>query len=261
MSDKAVLIEKENGVAIVSINQTKTMNSLTQVVIDGLQAAAEELVDDPETRVIILTGEGNAFCAGGDLNRFTEGFDGYISTVDYVDSIHPTIKAWAAMKKPVIAAVNGACVGAGLSLMSLCDMAYMSEDAKVGCAFINMALAPDCGLAYYLPRTIGAKKAMEMVLTGKNYTAEEAEKMGLINGIFSSEELMPEVKKIAARLAKGPADALRLAKRMVNLGLDMDLNSLLNVEALIQASLLISDDSNEAVSAFLEKRKPVFKGC
>ncbi len=260
MSDKAVLIDKEQGVAIVSINQPKTMNSMTQAVIDGLGEAAAELSDDPETKVIILTGEGKAFCAGGDINRFMEGFDA-VSALDYVDSVHPVIKAWATMKKPVIAAVNGAAVGAGLSLLALCDMAYMAENAKVGCAFINMGLGPDCGLAYFLPRMVGTKKAMEMIMTGKNYTAQEAEQMGLINGIFSAEELMPEVKAIASRLAKGPSYALRLAKRMVNLGLDMDLNSLMNVEALIQASCLNTEDSAEAVSAFLEKRKPEFKGC
>lgn len=259
MNEPAVLLEKKNGVATITLNQPKSMNSLVQPVIDGLDDALERIKNDDEVKVVILTGAGRAFCAGGDLNRFTEGFDA-ISGLDYVDNIHPVMKTLATLKKPTIAAVNGAAVGAGLSLMLLCDMAYLADTAKVGCAFVNMGLIPDCALAYYLPRVVGIQKAKELVFTGRTLSAGEAGQVGLTNGVYPADELLGRVTALAERLAAGPSFTLRLAKRMLGMSLDMDFNNLLTLEAMMQSTCFMTEDSKEAVAAFLEKRKPQFKG-
>ena len=256
---KSIVVEKKDGIAVVTLNEPKTLNSLIQSMFDDLAVAAVELDKDDEVKVVVLTGAGKAFCAGGDLNRFKEGFD-MVSGVDYVDNIHPFIKNWFDMRKPTIAAVNGAATGAGMSLALLCDMAIASDKAKIGCAFINMALVPDCALAWVLPRVIGVQKAKELIYTGRLVGAEEAEKIGLFNCVVPAESLMDEVMKLAGRLAKGPSYAIRMCKRIINMGLDMDLNNLLSLESVIQTGCLCSEDSSEAVNAFLGKRAPVFKG-
>lgn len=259
MSYQAILLEKKNGVATITLNQPKTMNSLVQEMIDDLGKAVEEIAADDEVKVVILTGAGKAFCAGGDLNRFTQGFD-TVSGLDYVDAIHPIMRALANLKKPTIAAVNGAAAGAGLSLMLLCDMAYLADNAKVSCAFVNMGLIPDCALAYYLPRVVGIQKAKELVFSGRMLTAQEADAYGLTNGVVPADQLMDHVTAFAEKLANGPSFALRLAKRMLGMSLDMDMNNLLTLEAMMQSTCFTTEDSQEAVAAFLEKRKPVFKG-
>lgn len=256
---KSIIVEKKDGVAVVTLNEPKTLNSLVQSMFDDLAVAAVDLSADDEVKVVVLTGAGKAFCAGGDLNRFKEGFD-MVSGVDYVDNIHPFIKNWYNMKKPTIAAVNGAATGAGMSLALMCDMAFASDKAKIGCAFINMALVPDCSLAYVLPRVVGVQRAKELIYTGRLVGAEEAEKIGLFTRVVPADELMNEVMKLAGKLAKGPSYALRMCKRIVNMGLDMDFNNLLSLESIIQTGALCSEDSSEAVAAFLGKRAPVFKG-
>lgn len=255
----AIKVNVENGVAVVALNQPKSMNSLVGQMVDDLIDVTPKLAEDDSVKVVVLTGEGKAFCAGGDLNRFTQGFT-QTSAVDYVDNVHRFIKAWSNLKKPTIAAVNGAAVGAGLSLMLMCDMSFVSEAAKIQCAFINMGLVPDCGLAYYLPRIVGEQKAKELILTGQMLSAAEAKEIGLVNRVIPAEELMNEVMKVAGKLVNGPTYALRMSKRMVNMGMDMDLNNFLSLEAMMQADCFLTADSAEAVSAFLEKRKPVFQG-
>jgi len=259
MEYKAIMAEKKDGVAVVTINQPKTMNALTQQVFDELTSAAADLTEDESVKAIVLTGAGRVFCAGGDLNRFQEGFTRN-SGVDFMEGVHTCVRAWANMKKPVIAAVNGPAMGAGLSLVLLCDLSVMSADAKVSCAFINMGLIPDCGLAYYLPRIIGLQKARELILTGRKVDAEEAERIGLVTKTAPPGEVMEEAMKLADQLAKGPAYGLRMSKRILGMSLDLSLNDLLHAEAMVQADCYMTDDSKEAVSAFIEKRPPEFKG-
>ena len=260
MNYESIKVAKQSdGVAVVTLNQPKTLNSLSKQIIDDLSSAVSDLSGDDCVKAIVLTGEGKAFCAGGDLTRFKEGFT-TVSGLDYIEGIHLLIKSWTKLKKPTIAAVNGAAAGAGMSLMLMCDIAYAAETAKMGCAFINMALIPDCGLAYYLPRAIGIQKAKELIFTGRMLGAKEAMETGLINQVFTDDSLMKEVLKIASEIAAKPAFALRYSKRITDMSLDVDFDSLLNIESLMQSQLFNTEDSKEAVSAFLAKRKPVFKG-
>jgi len=259
MEYKAILVEKREGVAVVTINQPKTMNALTQPVLDDLMAASADISGDDEVKVVVLTGTGRAFCAGGDINRFMEGFT-QNSGIDYIDGIHTCIRSWANMKKPVIAAVNGAAAGAGLGIMLLCDISIMSEDAKVSCAFINMGLIPDCGVAYFLPRMIGMQRAKELIFTGKVLKAGDAYQLGLTSKVVPADELMEKTMELAKQLAKGPSYALRMSKRMLGMSLDMPFDDLLRLESMLQADCFMTEDSKEAASAFMEKRPPKFNG-
>lgn len=256
---QAIKVERKGKVAVVTINQPQVLNALVQQVFDDLAMAAVELAQDDSVKAVVLTGAGRAFCAGGDLNRFMEGFTP-IGGMDYVEAIHPFVKNWINMKKPTIAAVNGPATGAGMSLMLMCDLSIAADNAKIGCAFVNMGLIPDCSLAYFLPRAVGVQKAKELIFTGRLVKADEAERIGLVNQVVPAGKLMDEAMHLADTLANGPAYAIRMCKKMVNMGLDMNLDSLLSLEAIVQSGCFMTEDSAEAVDAFLNKRKPVFKG-
>ncbi len=259
MEYTAIKYEKKDGVAVISFNQPKMMNCLIQQAIDEMGAVTKEIAADDEVKAVILTGEGRAFCAGGDLNRFMEGFD-KISAVEYVDSIHVWVKDWCNLKKPTIAAINGAAVGAGLSIALMCDIMIASDKAVLGSAFINMGLIPDLTAAYFLPRTVGIHKAKELMFTGRQVKADEALSIGLVNQVVPAESLMDEAMAMASKFAAGPSFAIWNTKRLLNMGLDLDLTNFLEVESFLQGLCFITDDSKEAVDAFLNKRKPVFTG-
>jgi len=259
MAYTAIQYEVTEGVALVTLNQPANMNALTQVMADDLMAVLQEVEEDPQVKVVVFTGTGRAFCAGGDINRMREGFD-QVSALDYMDSMLRIAKKWNELKKPTIAAVNGAAAGAGLSLVLLSDISIVVSTAKLSCAFINMGLAPDFAMAYYLPRLVGPQRAKELIYTGRIFMPDEALQMGLINRVVEPEALMEETMALAKKLAKGPTYAMRLAKRMLQVSMESDFHTLLDVEGLIQSSAFMSEDSKEAVSAFLDKRKPTFQG-
>ena len=167
---------------------------------------------------------------------------------------------WVNLKKPTIAAVNSPAVGAGLSIVLMCDISIASEQAKFGSAFINMGLIPDLAGAYFLPRAVGPQKAKELLMTGRMVDAKEALEIGLVNRVVSHDHLQDEVFELAKKLAQGPTFAIRNTKRMVNMSLDMDFADLLELESVIQSICFLSEDSKEAVDAFLNKRRPIFKG-
>lgn len=259
MSYTSILYEKREGVAIVTLNEPEQMNSLVQTMFDDLAVVTREIAADDEVKVVVITGAGRAFCAGGDINRFKEGFDN-VTGIAYVDAIHPWCLDWINIKKPTIAMVNGAAVGAGMSLSLLCDMSIASDRAKLGSAFINMGLIPDVAAAYYLPRAVGVQKAKELLFTGRVVDAQEALSIGLVNQVVPHEKLEEEVMKLAKKLAAGPSFAIGNTKRMVNMGLDIDISALLKLEAYVQSACMNTEDAKEAVDAFLAKRPAEFKG-
>lgn len=259
MQYEAIKYECTNGVAKITFAQPKSMNCLVQQCIDELGCVTKQISKDPDVKAVILTGEGRAFCAGGDLNRFIEGFD-KISAVYYVDAIHEWVRDWVALKVPTIAAVNGAAVGAGLSVALLCDIIIASENAMFGSAFINMGLIPDLGAAYLLQRAVGIHKAKELMFTGRNVKSDEAVAIGLANFKVAQDDLMAEAEKLAAKFSAGPTYAIANTKRLMHYAMDMDFDRFLETESFMQGSCFMTEDSKEAVSAFLQKRKPVFKG-
>lgn len=250
---------KDSNVAVIRMNSPETMNALENLLFEELCEATADVERDDSVRAVVLTGTGRAFCAGGDLKRFSEGFDaneGYF----YMRRFAPWVRRFAEMAKPTIAAVNGYAVGAGFCIALHADIIIASEDAKFGMAFANVGLIPDLGGLYALPRLVGLQKAKELVLTGRNISAGEAKDIGIVNMTFPAGSLYEEVMKVAEKIAQGPPIAHRLAKALINGSDAMTLDQLMEQEALFQAQCIQTEDHKNAVDAFFKKEKPVFKG-
>ena len=256
--DKIEII-KDSNVAVIRLNSPATMNALESRLFEELCEATADVERDSSVRAVVLTGTGRAFCAGGDLKRFSEGFganEGYF----YMRRFAPWVRQFAEMGKPTIAAVNGYAVGAGFCIALHADMIIASDDAKFGMAFANVGLIPDLGGLYALPRLVGLQRAKELVFTGRNINAEEAKEIGIVNKITTPERLFDDAFELAKKIAEGPSAAYRLAKSLINASGSMTLDQLMDQEALLQAQCIQTEDHKNAVDAFFKKEKPVFKG-
>ncbi len=246
-------------VALIQLNRPESMNALEDKLMAELMYVTNVVEKEEDIGAVVLTGSGKAFCAGGDLRRLEEGFsplEGY----DYIKDFHPWLIKFSRLEKPVIAAVNGFAVGAGFCISLSCDIVLASKEAIFAQSFVNVGLIPDLGGLYFLPRLVGLQKAKELVFTGEKISAEEAKELGIVNKILPGDQLLGEAEALAQKLAKGPRVAHRLAKQIINQSLELSLEELLSLEANAQSLCFQTEDHSEAVKAFLEKRKPVFKG-
>lgn len=260
MSDyDTILFEKQGGVALITMNQPEMMNALQADMARDLLSAVRAAAEDTEIGSIVLTGAGKSFSSGGDIGRLMQGFD-LLEGRRWLQEGYGQLTELARVKKPVIAAVNGYAVGAGFSLAMLCDLIYAADTAKFGQAFIKIGAVPDCGSLYFLPRLVGLQKAKELVFTGMNIDAAEAHRIGIVNGLFPAAELLPEVLRMGQQLAEGPAVALAQAKEILNASSNLSLNEVMELEIYAQSLCFQTEDHKEGVFAFLEKRKPEFKG-
>lgn len=258
-SDK-LLVSLENGVKRITINRPERRNSVDVETVELLHEAIQRSAED-DSKVVILTGAGEAFCAGADLQATSERD---IKSVDVTASLrehtNPTILAMRSLPKPIIARVHGHAVGVGCNYALACDIVIASELAKFGQVFVKIGLMPDGGSTFFLPRTVGYAKAFELMATGDIINAQDALELGLVNRVVSFEELDTTVDAMAARLAQAAPIALRKIKEGLNHGLNSDLASALDFEAVNQGECFHSDDFMEGVKAFLEKRKAQFQG-
>lgn len=246
----------EDSIAKITLNSPEKMNAFEVALINDLIYAMHEAAEDPTVKVVVLTGAGKAFCAGGDVSYMKSlNLDG---AYDYVKIGKKLVDSMTLMSKPIISAVNGFAVGAGLSLALLSDIVIASDKAVFSAAFINIGLMPDCGLLYYLPRVVGLRAAKELTLTGRNFDAQEALRLGVVNQVVEADKLEETVEKLSKKMASGPAAAMALTKSVMNSGLDMNIDGLMNNEALAQAMLIVSADAQEGADAFLAKRKAKF---
>ena len=260
MSYEALILRKEDSVATITLNRPERLNAISPELISELISATEDIGQDESVRAVILTGAGRAFCAGGDVKDLLS------QTTDPPELMGRSLEAArmiAGMRnvpKPLIAAVNGPAVGAGCNLALACDMIFAAENATFSEAFISLGLHPDCGGVYLLTRLVGVARACELIFTGKTISAREAERIGMINQVVAAEQLESTVKELAVRLANGPSTAIGLAKTTIYQGLTMDMASVLEAEARAISLCIATDDAKEGIAAFLEGRKPVFKG-
>lgn len=256
--EEAVLYVVENNIATITMNRPKSLNSMNDGLIDGLHAALDKAVADAEVRAIVLTGNGKAFCAGGDLS-YLNGLNGTAEKKSFIAKVGDVAKRITTIEKPVIAWVNGVTAGAGVNLMLACDLIYASGKARFGESFAKVGLIPDCGGLYFLPKAIGVHKAKELMFTGDLIDAATAKGLGMLNHVCEDAELKDKVYEMAARLAASAPLAIGLTKKYLN-NTALTLDEVLAIEETTQALLMGTDDCKEGIAAFYEKRAPKFTG-
>jgi 2-(1,2-epoxy-1,2-dihydrophenyl)acetyl-CoA isomerase len=248
----------QQGVARITLNRPEVYNALNDEITFELQDAWKAVAKDENARVVVLTGEGKAFCSGQDL-KAAPG-----TKRSFLDSLHkrynPIIRAMRNLPKPVICRLNGVGAGAGCSLALACDMVIASEEATLIEVFINIGLVPDSGSSYFLPRLVGMAKAFELCAMGSKIKAEEALKLGLVNKVVPAVGLDEAVKEYTDYFAKAPTKAIGIIKKMLAKSATSNLDEMLDYEAYCQETAGMSHDHHEGVNAFLEKRKPAFAG-
>jgi 2-(1,2-epoxy-1,2-dihydrophenyl)acetyl-CoA isomerase len=257
-----VRVVVEGAVATVTLARPEQANSLTTAAKDALLSALEGVASDRSVRAVVLTGSGRAFCAGQDLAEHAEALA--------TDSAHafdtvgrhysPIVQSLATMPKPVIAAINGTCAGAGIGFALACDLRIAASGVKFAPAFTGIGLTADSGMSATLPRAIGWSRAMGLLLLGTVIDADEAERIGLVHEVVPGDELAAHVAALAARLAAGPTQAYVALKEALWYSASADLDSVLRLEGELQARLSSTSDHQAAVQAFLEKRRPDFTG-
>jgi enoyl-CoA hydratase len=251
-----ILVEKEEAVAIVRLNRPKVHNALSHALIGELTSALSSLDKDTSVRVIILTGNDRAFAAGADIGEVSQESSVSLMLKDPF-SVWDKIRG---TKKPIIAAVSGFALGGGLELMMNCDIVIASENSKFGQPEINLGIIPGAGGTQRLIHLVGKFKAMEMILTGEMINAQEAFRIGLVNKIVPVETYLEEAKKTAKIIAKKSPIALQLAKDAILKSFETSLSEGLQHERKNFYMLFATADQKEGMSAFLEKREPIFEG-
>jgi 2-(1,2-epoxy-1,2-dihydrophenyl)acetyl-CoA isomerase len=256
---ETLAISLADKVLTITLNRPDVLNAFNEQLSFDLIAVFEEAANDPDVRAIVLTGAGRAFCSGQDLKDIGDEPDRSLA-----DSLrrryNPLIRKMRSIPKPIIAAINGAAAGAGLSLALACDLRFASERAKLIQVFIRIGLVPDSGSTWFMPHLVGYARAFELCTTGRDIGAAEAEQIGLVNKVVSPELLMDYTMEIARRYAQAPTQAIGQIKRALNHALSNDLESSLILEEELQEQAGYSHDYREGKSAFLEKRPPKFEG-
>ena len=262
MADYQTLIfEKSKGIATITLNRPEAANGINMLLAEELMDAAIRCEDDNTIRAIIITGNGKMFSAGGDLKSFAAfGDEIAIKLKELTVYLHSAITRFARMDAPVIVAVNGMAAGAGFSLAVAGDMVLAAESAKFTMAYTAAGLSPDGSASYYLPRLIGIRKTQELMLTNRRLSATEAEQWGLINRAVADEQLQAEAQKLAEQFANGPTKAFGAVKQLLQSTYNNGLETQLDKEAQLIASMSKSGDGIEGVSAFIEKRAPNYTG-
>ena len=250
---------RDGAVLTITLTRPEVLNALNAAMHAGLAAALKEAARDPELRAVVLTGAGRGFCVGQDLTEFREA-PGDIGE-RLRSTYHPNVLAIRTLEKPVIAAVNGAAAGAGLSFACACDIRIAADSATFVPAFINIGLVPDSGGTYFVTRLLGPARAFEWLSSGRRLTAAEAHAWGLVSEVVEADALPQRAAELAAELAAMPTRGIGMTKRLVDHAWAARLDEQLEREAQRQAAATETEDFREGVNAFLEKRDPKFRGA
>lgn len=261
MDFKTIILEKDEGIARITLNRPEVMNAITSEMVNELEIAQKEVMNDGSIRVLIITGKGKAFCSGADFSLISYLLElGPKDLFEGLRRIQDVATGFETMGKPVIAAINGYTLGGGLDMALACDFRIAAKGAKMGEQYVKAGLMPDVGGTQRLPRLVGLAKAKEMIFFGDMIDAEEAERIGLVNRVVSREDLESETKTLALRMASAPTAAIGLAKKAIHEGLLKDIRGSLELEAYCQVLCMQTADAKEGIAAILKKRTPRFSG-
>jgi 2-(1,2-epoxy-1,2-dihydrophenyl)acetyl-CoA isomerase len=253
----------EDGIATLTFNRPERLNALSTPIMRGLLDGLPRLAGDPAVRVVVLTGAGRAFCAGGDVKSMAESGGEHRSMAEATTHLRSRMEVSRILHelpKPTIAMINGPAAGAGLALALACDLRIAGTSARLVTAFVKVGFSGDFGGSYFLTRLVGTARARELYFTGRPVAADEALTLGLVNRVVPDDQLHDATMELARSLAQGPQTALSLMKRNMNCAENAGLAELLDMEAVHQVQTGRTEDHREAAKAFVEKRAPVFSG-
>ncbi|MFC1871210.1 enoyl-CoA hydratase/isomerase family protein [Chloroflexota bacterium] len=258
MDYEGITLDKKDGVATITLDRPQQLNAITLPMAYSLAAALDGMEKDNDIKALILTGAGRGFCAGLDATTF--GPVAEMSPEELGALMRTLTIPLDSLSIPTIAAVNGATVGAGLSLALVCDMRIASEKARFASGYLGVGLIPDVGGTYSLPRIVGTARAMELMITGDPFGADEAERLGIVNRVVPDEELMKAATRLAEKIARGPSVAIKLLKQAVRQGINNSLEQQIEFECFADYTCFRTEDHKEGIKALLEKRTPEFRG-
>ena len=261
MSYETLDFEVRDGVANLTLNRPKAANAVNLQLAKDLFYAALQCDEDPAVRAILITGRGKMFCAGGDLASFADAGEDLPRLIKEMTTyLHAAISKWARCRAPVIASVGGAAAGAGFSLCCAVDLVVASENAKFSMAYTGAGLTPDGSSTFFLPRIVGTRRALDLMMTDRALSAAEALEWGLVNQVVPADELAEASQKLATQLASGPTGAFGVVKKLVGSSLGDNLEAQMELEGRAIADSARTADAREGIDAFFAKRRPKFTG-
>jgi len=258
--EKAVLFEVNEGVALITLNRPDRYNAVNQDLVDGISESLDKAKNDDSIRAIVMTGAGKGFCAGADMMVFGEEATPEQRRDYLIDQYQPLMSQFYNLNKPIIGAINGTAAGVGAAFALACDLRVMSEKSAILFAFINIGLGPDGGASWLLSRQVGYSKAFEIAISGKKVLGQQCLELGLTNRVVENEKILENAINWAKELANRPTLAIGITKQDIVHSMNNDLDSTIAFEAEQQVSAFKSHDLKEGVTAFIEKRKPNFRG-
>lgn len=253
-----LLVEKFGPVLSLTLNRPESLNAFSPEMILGLRSALVEAESDDDVQVVVLSGAGRSFSAGGDVK--TMGQAGPVQVYEHIGKLNELIMTMKSLEKPIIAAVHGFAAGAGFNLALACDLIIAAEDSKFALSFSQVGLVSDGGGSYFLPKLVGPHLAKQFFFSAEPIPAERLFQLGVINALVPIEKLQEETTKLALKLAHGPGKAFGMQKKLIEHSFTATLEEILEQERITQTLMVQTDDHKEGVAAFKEKRKPVYKG-
>jgi 2-(1,2-epoxy-1,2-dihydrophenyl)acetyl-CoA isomerase len=251
--------DREEGLARIHLSRPQAGNGITLPMARELMEAVGRCTGDPAVRAVLLTGEGRRFCVGGDIREFVKYGDGLPDHMREVTTyLHAAVSRLVRLEVPVVAGIHGAAAGAGLALACACDLVVAGESTRFRTAYLAIGLTPDGSLSFTLPRLVGIRRALDLMLSNRLFTAAEAEDWGIVSRVVPDADVEAEALALARSLAAGPTRALGAAKRLLRL--ETSLETHMEMETRVIAETALGRDSREGIAAFLEKREPNFTG-